>query len=241
MSLVKNFNRLVVLTNDTNLGPNFVPPTQAQIIASVIDPNHESMVSSGLYTQTQVDTLRSNAIAYLNTQFGIDFSTGTVEPDGSIVLLPFVMIPYTSARSAIINVSFDSQNVDRGAVLNSWYGFQYGEIVACEAEGTFPGGLHQGDNYEPGDILTYFDYNLIRSKGGVPLPTQDREIITCKSPYTSKTLINSQTLTDTLSKLVCTNSSSVDGFFDENIMFEKLDDGTFETKTRVTMTWPVTH
>lgn len=239
MSIVKDFKRLVVLTNDINLGPHFQPPTQQQIIQSVLDANYQLMISSGFFTQSQLTAFQPAAFAYFLAQFNIDFSSATPDPTtGIITVAPFVLIPYTSINSTIIKVSFDSENINRGSESNAWYGFQYGVIVAVEADGTFSGGIHQGDSYAVGDILTYANYVLNRSKGPVPVSTADFEVITFQSPYTSKTIVNSQNLTDTLSKLVCIDSTGATGFFMENITFEKLDDGTFETKTRVDMTWP---
>ena len=237
MSLVKNFDRMVVLTADKNLGTTYVPPTIPEIVASVTDPNHMSRISSGLYTQPQVNALRSEAIAYFLANFGINFATGTVLPNGTLAIAGFVMIPYTSATATVIRVSFDSKHENHGS-NGKWYGYQYGELIACTASGTFTSGSHAGDTYAAGDLLTFFDYNFMNTDGAQPNATYKREIIRARTPWLVKNLVNSQGFVESPSKLEAIDEDGKVGFYMENIMFTKdVDTGNMHSRTRAVFTW----
>jgi len=237
MSLVKEFSRLLVITSDKNLGSNYVPPDPSTIISSVTDSNHTQQVASGLYTQAQVDALRTKAIQYLQNQFGIDFSSGTPLPGGMILKDSFIMIPYSNVNTGFTKVCFDSKNPDRGAT-SRWFGAQFGELIACQASGTFSSGTHSGETYNAGDILTCFDYNLVRTSGHPLDANQEREVIWCCSPWVNKFILNSQGYKDFFSKLEAVDEEGRVGFFDENITFNKVvSTGEVFTATRVVVTW----
>ena len=234
--IISLYSRMLVISNDEDLGANYTPPSLSQLIASVLDVNHSLAVSSGLYTQTQINTLRTDSFNFFLTQLGIDFAAGTLLPDGKILATNFLMVPYKSGFAEPIHVSFDSENINRGAT-SDWYGFQFGEVVAATANGTF-GGAHAGETYVAGDVLAYFDYNLIKSEGGTPTSTQAREIVRFRLPWTSKTIPNSQNYTDTLSKMEAVDSTSNVGFALESIMLIRdPSTGVTYKKTRVTVTW----
>ena len=235
--IVSLYSRMLVISNDENLGANYTPPTLAQLIASVLDVNHSLAVSSGLYTQTQIDTLRNDSFNFFLTQFNIDFASGTLLSDGKIIAPSFLMVPYKSGFAVPIHVSFDSENINRGATTD-WYGFQFGEVVAATASGAFSSGAHAGETYVAGDVLAYFDYNLIKSEGGTPTSAQPREIVRFRLPWTSKTILNSQNYTDTLSKMEGVDSNNNVGFALESIMLIRdPSTGVTYKKTRVTVTW----
>jgi len=235
---VKNFDRMVVLTTDVNLGTAYVPPTIAQIVAAVTDPNHAAMISTGLYNQTQVNALRADAFAYFNNTFGIDFSVGFVLANGTIVLPNFIMIPYSNLHTSAVHVSFDSAHMDRGSDA-SWYGYQFGELVVALTAGLITGGTHIGDNYGAGDIMTLFDYNLMKTDGNPPSPDVQREILRARTPWIGKNISpNSQGYSDSPSKLEVVDEDGNVGFYAENIMFIKyVDTGLIYDRTRSVLTW----
>jgi hypothetical protein len=225
---------MLVLVSDKTLGTNYVPPTPSQLVAAVKDANHGLMVSSGLYTNDQVTALRNNAISYFRDLFGIDFSLGFMLADGTIGLSNFVMIPYASQNVTTVNVAFDSTNMNRGAV-GDWHGYQYGELVVATANGTFTSGTHAGEPFIAGDILTYFDYNLV--KGDIQ-SFQSREIVTVRSPWIAKSVPNSQGYSDFFAKLEIVDSNGNVGFYDETIVYIKdVSTNIVYTKTRVVATW----
>jgi len=231
------YERLLVLTADENLGTNYVPPTPDQRIANVLDPNHTGMVSSGLYTNAQATALRNDAIFYCIQQFGIDFTTGTVLPNGIIVLPSFTMIPYKSGGDNSIHVASDSAHPLRGLV-GDWHGYQYGELIVPTTSGTFPGGIHAGESFVLGDLLTYFDYNLIKLDA-VPIIPFTREILTARSPWPGKTVINSQGYADFFAKLEMVDSEGNVAYYSEGIMLIKdVVTGITYSNTRVVATWP---
>ena len=134
-------------------------------------------------------------------------------------------------------VAFDSLHVDRGAT-DKWYGAQFGELVACNASGVFQNGAHAGETFNAGDILTCFDYNLVRTSGDALSASQEREIIWCASPWVNKFILNSQGYKDFFSKLEAVDADGRVGFFDENITFNKdVATGNVFTATRVVITW----
>jgi len=243
LDLVKLFDRMLVLTNDTNLGPNFVPPTPAELLAAVLDPNHQLMISSGLYTLAQVNAFTANAYAYLLARFGLDFSTGIVNPiNGEVTLIVgssvFILVPYTSTNATVIHVAFDSANVQRG-INGKWYGYQFGVVIFVAAAAgvqTFPAG---GQIYKQGDVLTVFNFDLLESNGNPPGPQYPRETIKFRSNYVSQNIINSNGFTDSLSKLEAIDSKGKLGSAIENIVFDRVDvGGDVITQTRVVVTFP---
>jgi hypothetical protein len=242
MALVSDYARLVELTSDLDLGPNGVPPSEQQVFQLVIDPNNSTMVTTGLYTQDEATQKRNDAMAYLLVQFGIDFANGTPDPviPGAAIASGWEMFPYASGVKigSQIDVAFDSVNIARG-VTGTWHGFQFGQVCGAGISGVFPGGLHAGEKFVAGDVLAYFDYNLLNSNGNPPSPQQKREVLIMRSPWTSKNILNSQGYIDTLSKLEVVDSNGNVGFVDESIMFQKDIVTTDVTgKTRVTITWP---
>lgn len=242
-TLVSGYSRMVVLTNDISLGTNFTPPTTQQVLEQVLDPNHASMISSGLYTQAQVNAFVQASNAYMLARFGYNFSAGQVDPNTGITYYPtaaaplVILFPYSAQN--VVGVAFDTANLARG-VTDSWVGSQFGIVIACTITQQFPGGDHAGETCAAGDILTYFHYNLLKT--GVPSQVQNlpvfREILQCQSPWPSKNIINSQNVTDTLSKLEANDQNNKLGFFMENIVYQKdVTTGVWSTKTRVVITW----
>ncbi len=235
--LITIFSSFDFLSFDKTLGVNYTPPTPAQIAAEVTDPNHISMLSSGLYTQAMIDAFRLEAINYFNVQFNINFSAGTVLPNGIIVLPPFVMIPFATNAANSFRVAFDSDHVSRG-ITADWYAVQYGEVIICQGSGLFSGGKHVNESYVAGDVLTYIRLNFLKTGGDAPSAEQQRVEYTLRSPYTSKNILNSQGYVESLSKLEIVDPNGRVGFYDENIMFVKdVDTGIVYNKIRVTATW----
>ena len=188
-----------------------------------------------LYTTASITAVRNAAIAYFNVQFGLNFSTGFVDPTTGIIALPsgFIMVPYRSGKENSINVAYDSANLLIGE-LEHWYGYQFGELIVPEVSGVFSGGVHAGDAYVAGDIFTYFQYNLV---GPLGLRLQ-RIIITAMSPWAGKTVVNSQGYGDFYAKLTAYIDPSSEAYYHEGIEYIKVNGITYR-KTRVVITWPL--
>ena len=146
------------------------------------------------------------------------------------------VIPYRSGQDNSINVAFDSLHPLR-RIEGDWHGYQFGELLIPSNTGTFPGGVHVGDSFSAGDILTYFDYNLIKL-GALPFGTQ-REIVTVFSPWPGKNVPGSQGYTDFFAKLEAVDYNSNQAYYSEGIMlFKEVSTGVTYSKTRVNITWP---
>jgi len=232
-----SFSRYIALTTENNLGTNFTPPTPAQIAAAVLDANHTAMIASGWYTQADATSFRANTISYFQTEYGINFTAGAVDTNGIIYALPFVMIPFATNQFTATTVTFDSDNLNRGAA-GGWFGIQYGEVIFCEASGVFSG-VHAGETYNAGDVLTRILYNLAKTNGGPPSAEQPREVLLIDSPYgVSKNVPGSQGYINSLSILGATDENGNTGFYLESITFEKNDtSGVIYGRTRVSITW----
>jgi hypothetical protein len=233
------FQRTVLMSGEFSLGVNGVPPSTQQVAAAVTDPLNSTMVSSGLYTQAQVDAKRLDAIAYFNTKFGIDFGTGIQLPNGSALAGGWIMIPYASgvSESSKVYVVSDSINnsVENG---NKWFGFQFGQVCVATVAGTFPGGVYAGGAFAPGDVLAYFDYNLLKTKGGPISGAKGREVLIMATPWISKNITNSEGYTDSISKLEVFDECNRVGFVMENIVYVKDSTTNVVTqKTRIVVTW----
>jgi len=239
-NLVSLYDRLLIISADANLGVGYVPPPPSAVIAAVLDPNHAGMISSGLYTSAEVIAFQNAAIAYFNATFGLNFNLGTTDPTTGIITLvsvspayTFIMVPYKAGQDNSLHVAFDSAHPHRGE-NGKWYGYQYGVLVVPENNGIFIGGSHAGDTYVAGDILTVFDYNLI--KLGHP---HRREIIHVQSPWTGKNIPNSQGYSDFLAKCEAIDEQNRVGFYDETIVYIKdVVTNIVYSKTRVVITWP---
>ncbi|MBS0656072.1 MAG: hypothetical protein JSR46_09860 [Verrucomicrobia bacterium] len=243
--LVSDYARYLELTNDANLGPNFVPPTVDQLVAAVLDPNHEYALASGLYNNDSILALRQKAIAYMKATYCLDFAgpNATLDPLTGIITLVvpnapgpdnvFLMLPYTSQNATQIHVAFDSANVERGAT-GDWYGFQYGELVVPEQSGV----LCNGQKYNLGDTLSYFEYNLLNSPIPKVAPGVKVEVLTLEASFVSQDIINSQGYTDSLSKSTVIDDCGKSGFALESIVFYKdAASGDIYTRTRFEATW----
>lgn len=243
--LVKEYGRFLELTHDENFGPNFVPPTVDQLVAAVLDPNHQYAIASGFYDAGSVLVLRQNAIDYMRDTYCLDFAgpNATVDPATGIITLAlpnpsgpadvFLMLPYTSQNATEIHVAFDSANPKRGK-RGDWYGYQYGELVVPAQSGV----LCDGQRYKLGDTLVYFHYNLMNSP--IPKVTRktDVEVLTLITNFVSLDVVNSQTYSDSLTKVQVIDEDGNVGFGLENILFYKeKTSGDVYTRTRVELTW----
>jgi hypothetical protein len=234
--LVSAYSRIVVLASDASLGVNGTPPTTAQVIAKVLDPNHTSMITSGLYTQTQVDEFVVASNLWFLNNFAINFTAGQTAPNG-VIAVPsfgaplFQLFPYSAQN--VVKVTFDSSNLNRG-VNDDWIGSQFGVVVACTTHVQFSGGYHAGENCSAGDVLAYFNYNLLKSNSSHSF----REDLLVYTPWTSKNILNGQGYFDSLSKLEAVDQQGNIGFFMENIVWNKdVATNIVGTKHRVIITW----
>lgn len=235
--LVSGFSRMVVLTSDVNLGVNGTPPNTQQLIAAVLDPNHAQMISSGLYTQAQVDAFVSTANAYFLVNFNINASAGqtingiTYIPSAAAPL--FAYVPY--AAQNVVNVAFDSTNLNRGAA-GGWVGSQFGVVIACTTNLQFSGGTHAGETCGAGNTVAYFQYNLLKS--GSPSNGNSREVLQVQTPWVSLDVVNSQGYIDSLSKAQAIDQQANVGFYMENIVWNKdVATNIVTGATRVVITW----
>lgn len=231
------YSRILVQTKDANLGPTYVPPTPEQLAAMVTDANHEKQVSSGLYTRAQANAQRNATMAYLKARFGLDFANGVVVPGGQGIIAAggWVMIPYYAVNSTV--VSFDSCNLLRGLSQN-WYASQYGEVLLAQVSGSFAGGDHVGEKFVAGDVLTRFEYNLLRAGAVFPNLPINREVVTVQTPWISKNVMGSQGFIDSLTKAEIIDKNGNVGFFWESIMYVKdVVSNNIYLKTRVLSTW----
>ena len=235
------YDRIILLSNDLDVGINAPPPTTAQVIAAVFDPDNSTMVSSGLYTVAEANAKKQDAYDYFLETFGLDFLAGTPLGQGRYLAGGWVLYPYASGVSAssAIDVSYDS--ADRSKAKGKWRGFQFGQVLAATVNGSFVGGTHVGNTYVAGDVLAYFDYDMLKTNGGPISSAKGREDLIMRSPWTSKNILNSQGYTDSLSKLEVIDECGHLGFVMENIVWIK-DEITdmVRTKTRVVCTWDKT-
>ena len=176
--LVRIFDRLIVQTTDKSDVTNNPE--------NIIDPNHAKMLDSGLYDAAEILQMQADSLAYFITHFGFDFSTGTLQLDGTTQLvIPggiAVLIPYATGLDKVHKLAFDSKHPKRGQ-SGKWYFEAYGNLVLILATGTFASGTATGQTYSPNNILFYFDQNALKK--------HHREIFQIRSFAPSQTMTNS--------------------------------------------------
>lgn len=236
--LVAEFDRLIVMKANKTLGTSYTPPTAEQIAASVLDINHTTMITSGLYNTTGVADFNNRSCSFFLTEFGINFSAGFVVPTTSIVVLGnYVKVPFYSGLQTSILVSFDSDRLYQG-VTGKWYSYQLGDVVLCLND-TILGGRHAGEVCKANYALTYIDWYNARTNGSSITSMHVRKRFIVQSPIASANIINGQGFTDSLSHLEMFDESGARGFFLESIKFFKDDvTGVYYTKTRAVASWP---
>jgi hypothetical protein len=234
-----NYARVLLLSEDDSLGTSFTQPTSADIIANLFDADNGSMVSLGLYTQDQCDAKKAAGYQHFLDTFGIDFLAGVNAGYGEYIAGDFILIPYFSGSKpgSLINVALDTDHEDRGA-NKQWHAFQFGQLVASTVDGTFSGGTHAGETYLAGDVLAYWDYQLIKTNGGPILPTQQREILVCYATLVGRFVVGCQGLGNFYSTATVIDQDGNSGFFVETIYFQKDPlSGNYSTQTRQIITF----
>lgn len=241
MSIVSNYSRMMIVSSNYDFGVNGNPPNEQQVFELVFDPNNGQMVSTGLYTDAQRIQKTNDAYAFFLEQFGVDFANGTPVPTlpGSVVANNFQLVPYASgvAPVTVNHLDFDSAHLGRG-VTGKWYAFQFGFACGALSDGSYPGGLHVGEHYGAGDVISYYDYVMLDSDGAAPGPQFKRDTIVCRSPWASKNVVNTQGYTDTLSKLENIDMDGKVGYYFEDYAFQKdMITGDVTGRNRTMFTW----
>lgn len=232
-----DFSRIMLLTKDESLGTSFTPPTNATVIAQIFDPNNSTMTSTGLYTSTQVAAHKAAAYQHFIDLFGIDFLAGVSLGNGQYLAGDWLLLPYASGvNSGIIDVSMDTENKARKN--GKWHAFQFGQIIASTAAGTFASGLHAGEAYGAGAVMAYWDYQVIKTNGGTISPSQPRENFLCYATLPGSFYPNAQGLNCFYSEATIIDSDGNHGYFYEIIYYRKDPvSGVYSTQTRQTITW----
>jgi hypothetical protein len=233
------YQRIVLLSHDIDRGINYVPLDNEAVIASILDPNNQSMVSTGLYSQAEVDAKKAAAYQYFLDQYGLDFLNGTVLGNGQFLSGDWFLLPYASGSTLTseIDVALDTDHKDRGA-NKKWHGFQFGQLMTCTASGTFTGGAYVGATYTAGDVYGYWDYQLIKTNGGPISPNKQRETWKCYAELPGRFVLGSQGYSDFKSTAAIFDEDNNRGNFYEIIEFVKdLDTNMVSSHTRQTITF----
>lgn len=234
-----DYARILLLSNDATLGTDFTPPTNASVIADIFDPNNISMISTGLYTQNQVDTKKATAYQHFIDLFGIDFLAGTNMGYGEYIAGDWILLPYTTGSKPASNiyVALDTDHKDRENNMK-WHAFQFGQIIASTAAGTFTAGIHAGETYTAGAVMAYWDCQMIKTNGGPISPFQQRETFVCYATLTGSFFPGCQGLNNFYSEATVVDQDGNNGLFIETIYYRKDPlTGIYSTQTRQVITF----
>ena len=123
-----------------------------------LDPNHQAMINSGLYTQADADQMTNDAIEDVLAKFGIDFRASNpnviINPATGIRTLPglAVFLPIVFGVDKDFFLISDSAASSRGS---EWYDFEVGQICTFIGSGTFTEGTFAGSTFQPNDLCAF--------------------------------------------------------------------------------------
>ena len=106
-----------------------------------LDPNHEAMIASKLYTKDDAECMTKEALKRFLDDFGIDFSTVTPDEFGQrlipgVALFATFVYGLTIADKANVLIS-DTAYPDR-SYTSEWFWVEYGQIVIFLKDGEVP-------------------------------------------------------------------------------------------------------
>src|SRR5215216_269543 len=178
---ITTYSRVVVITQQLPwLGP-VIP----------LDPNHQVMLSLGVYSQEDADAITNDAIADFYNLYGIDFSSNN----------PNVIINETTGVRTILNLAVffptifnklfvvsDTAHPERGTD-QQWRDIEVGQIVQFISSGTITGGTNAGAHFEASDLYSFGQMNLLRI-GADWTKKQNREVVKYSASNLSKQATN---------------------------------------------------
>lgn len=232
------YNRLVIVTVDANLGPNWSSDTN-DVLGRILDTNQSRMIGSGLYTQQQANAFKADAFDYCLTGYGFDFSQGVTQPNGMIFLPGVMLLPYavdTFGQPDDLILAYDSSHGGVRGTSGDWFAKQYGYIAIMLTDGVFPGGYYSNQTYVAGSLVGLFDYNLL-DMSHPRINRNDREVLRCKSTYPSQTVVNNQGFSDFYAKLEVVDSHGNVGVYDDLVVYERDVRGNVISRTRAVFAW----
>jgi hypothetical protein len=227
------YSRVIVLSQDYVWPGPSIP----------LDPNHQAMLASGLYTQAEADAMTEEAIVDLLTKYGVDFrlsnpnveldpTTGVRTIDGLAIFLPTVI----GANEQFFLVA-DTKYPDR-ARTHRWFDVEYGQIVLFTSSGMFTSGTHAGATYEANDLFSYGDINLLK-KGANWQKKQNREVIKSRTSNLTKQSTNQWGFRQFNIALDLIDEDGHEGLYlaATAVLKEPVVTGTNFLKNRPVMTW----
>jgi hypothetical protein len=239
MTTNTNYTRTLLLKHDEDRGINWQPPSANEIIAVLLDPNNQTMISSGLYSQSEATARINAAYQHFIDVFGLDFQSGTVLGNGQYNITDFFLLPYFSGikSGTQIEVSLDTEHKDRAA-NNRWRAYQFGQLVLATGSGTFPGGTRAGETYVAGDVFAFWDYQLIKTNGCEISSNQQRETLRCNAQLMGTFVPGSQGYKNFHSTADVYDQDGNLGFFVESIIYVKdLNTNMVSSHTRQIITF----
>jgi hypothetical protein len=227
------YSRVVVLSQDYVWPGPTIP----------LDPNHQAMIASGLYTPAEAEAMTEAAIGDLLTKYGVDFrlsnpnvelepATGVRTLDGLAIFLPTVI----GANEQFFLVE-DTKYPER-ARTHRWFEVEYGHIVLFTSSGTFTSGTNAGATYEANDLFSYGEINLLK-KGADWQKKHNREVIKFRTSNLTKQSTNQWGISQFNIVLDLLDEEGREGLYlaATAILKEPVVTGTNFLKERPVMTW----
>ena len=178
------YQRSIVLSQDRVWpGPEFP-----------LDPNHEAMIASGLYTAADAEAMTQNAIADFHAKYGIDFSEENPEVEinssTGIRTIPglALLLPSKNGENKDFFLVSDTEHVSRSHA-HPWYNLAFGVLILFLSDGIVPGGTNKGASYKVNDVFSFTDINLLKNNSDLQKP-HNREVIKLRTSNLVKLFIN---------------------------------------------------
>jgi hypothetical protein len=232
--LVSRYARMLELTRD-RVGP----PTNS--LLEILDPYHQRQNTSGLYTSPQIVNLDNTGFAHYLNQFGLDFSSATVNPPYGTRSIPgATLYPWgvTFATGNSFRTALDSTDKKKGK-NNNWFNVDYGFLAQMTTNGTFTSGVVAGTTYNVGDLMGHVELNMLKDGGDWSRGSKDRLTFIVRSLRPSFQKANYQGLLESYVISQIIDSDGNPGTCLEIVGLDKLSDGNISQATRRTCTWPL--
>lgn len=203
-------------------------------IATLIDPHNIRRIGTGAYTQQQSDSMREEAFDFYLNVYGLNFRAAFHEPSLDVYLLPnAAMYQVTRTADPNVKLNFDSKHNER---IGVWTAFETGVLVIMTGAGTFAGGIRQGMNYLPGDLISKMEYNFVK-------PDRDwsqkkyREVFKGEAIWPVRQVFNAFGVTDTPAFIKLIDEDGNEGLMADMTSRSKLLNGNWVLLSRATFTF----
>lgn len=227
-NLVAAYERTILHNKDIS------PPTNS--LNNVLDPGQNKMVNydnGTVFTRADADNITTDAMNFLNYQFGLDFLSGFYNAtEGSYAIAQGKLYTFGNGFDFLYRLILDSLNPFVG-LKNDMFVLDVGYIGFMSGSGLFPGGVMSGKPYYGGNMLAYTMYAYLKeSERGKDVPHKIKERIIIRTEVAGINYLNPQGLPEQLIKGVVIDGRGRKGFNTVLVTATQDPDGTIHQRLK---------